>query len=111
MSMEATTLIAAQTAVVATPVPYPIEQRSLPATIMATNLVGSEAVNILFSVDGGLTFEPFSQDGEELTLTETGNSLSIVAPLMIGVTKSATGVPSGVFILSNQVPNFDGFKY
>lgn len=102
MPLTPTTLILAQTAAVTTTAEFPVVQKNLPATLSATNLAGSESVAVLFSVDGGTTFEPLSQDGSDLTLTATKNSLAITSPLLLGVTKSATAAASGVFIMTTN---------
>ena len=102
MSLKPTTIIKEQTGAVSTAVQFAVEQKNLPATISATNLTGAETVAILFSVDGGATFEPLSQDGADLELTATSNVFTILSPLMLGVTKSATVSASGVFIMTTN---------
>lgn len=102
MSFRPTELIKAQTGAVTTPAVFPVVQKALPATVSASNLAGSESVAILFSVDGGSTFEPMSQGGAALELTATDNQLTIESPLMLGVTKSATAGLSGVFIMTTN---------
>ena len=99
MKLIPITLILEQTAVVTTPAAQQVQPLDLPSTIFATNLAGSEEVDVLFSIDGGLTFEPLSQDGADLKLTETTNTYTIVSPLLLGVTKDATASASGVFIM------------
>ena len=69
---------------------------------MATNLAGAETVEIMFSVDGGTTFEELAQDGADLTLTATANTLAITSPLLLGVKKDATVAAAGVFVMANQ---------
>ena len=105
MALTPITLIPEQTGVVTAVAKFEVQQRFLPATLMATNLAGAESVAILFSIDGGLTFEPLSQDGADLTLIALANSLAITSPIFIGVTKTATVGTSGVFIMSNELPN------
>lgn len=104
MSHEFTpiTLISEQTGAVTTVVAFRVQQRFVPATIFATNLAGAESVAILFSVDDGLTFEPLSQDGADLTLVPTANTLTIRSPMLLGVTKTATVAAGGVFVMANQ---------
>lgn len=93
------TLIPEQTGAVTTPAKHQVQPLEVPATIFATNLAGSETVDILFSVDGGQTFEPLSQDGSDLKLTSTTNTFAIISPMLIGVTKEATISASGIFIM------------
>lgn len=102
MSLKPTTLILPQTTAVSVIEQFPIMQRDVPATLMATNLAGAESVAILFSVDGGENFEPMAQDGADLTLVATANTLAITSPMLLGVTKAATIGSSGVFIMTNQ---------
>ena len=104
MALTPVTLISGRTAAVTTAVGFQAQQKFIPATLMATNLAGSESVAVLYSVDGGLTFEPLSQDGADLTLTATANTFAIVSPLHLGVTKTSTSGLGGVFVLSNQTP-------
>lgn len=92
------TLIPEQTDAVTTPAAQQVQPIDLPSTIFATNLAGSEEVDILFSVDGGDSFEPLSQDGSALKLTSTSNTFAIVSPMLLGVTKDATASASGVFV-------------
>ncbi len=93
-----TEILAATTSAVTAVKSHPIWMEMLPTTIFATGLAGSESVAILFSTDGGVTFEPLAQDGADLVLTATKNTLAINSPMLLGVTKSATIASSGVFI-------------
>ena len=102
MSLKPTTIIGETTDAVSTTAEFPVVQKMLPATISATNLAGAETVAILFSVDGGATFEPLAQDGTDLELTATSNVFTIQSPMMLGVTKSATVGASGVFIMTTN---------
>ncbi len=102
MTLKPTPIILEQTDAVSTPVEFPVVQKSLPATIYATNLEAAETAAILFSVDGGTTFEPLAQDGADLELTATSNVFTIQSPMLLGVTKSATASPSGVFIMTTN---------
>ena len=102
MPLLSTQIMSEQTGAVTTEVPFNVDGTSLPATLMATNLAGSESVAVLFSVDGGTTFEPLSQDGADLTLTATANTFSVVSPLLLGVTKTATAAAGGVFIMTDN---------
>lgn len=95
-------LIPEQTGVETTVQPFRVRQQFLPATIFATNLAGAESVAILFSIDDGVTFEPLSQDGADLTLVATANTLTINSPMLLGVTKTATAAAAGVFVMANQ---------
>lgn len=102
MAFKPTPLIKEQTAAVTTAVKHPIHHRDLPATLFATNMDGAESVAVLFSVDGGTTFEPLAQDGSDLTLTATANVFNIQSPMMLGVTKSVTVGTAGVFIMTTN---------
>jgi hypothetical protein len=102
MSLKPTPIISERTAAVSTAVEFAVVQKMIPATISATNLAGSETVAILFSVDGGETFEPLAQDGADLELTATSNVLNITSPLLMGVTKTVTVGESGVFIMTTN---------
>ncbi len=102
MPFSPRTLIPEQTGVVTAVSSFQVQQRFLPATLMATNLDGAESVAILFSVDGGVTFEPLAQDGVDLTLTALQNTFAVVSPILIGVTKTATVGTAGVFAMSNE---------
>ncbi len=102
MPLKPTEIIKQQTGAVTTPARFAVVQNVLPGTLFATNLAGGESVAILFSADGGATFEPMAQDGADLTLTATSNVLFIDAPLLLGVTKTATAGLSGVFIMTNN---------
>ena len=102
MTLKPTTIITETTDAVSTAVEFPVVQKMLPATISATNLAGAETVAILFSVDGGSTFEPLAQDGADLELTATSNVFTIQSPMMLGVTKSATVGACGVFIMTTN---------
>jgi len=102
MSLIPTTIISAQTDAVTSAEKFEAQQRFVPSTVMATNLAGAESVAVLFSVDDGVTFEPLSQDGSDLTLTATANTFAITAPGLFGFTKSATVAASGVFVMQNQ---------
>ncbi len=104
MSLIPTTIIPEQTGAVATAVKYESQQRFVPSTVMATNLAGVESVAVLFSVDDGVTFEPLSQDGSDLTLTALANTFAITSPGLFGFTKSATVAAAGVFVMQNQTP-------
>lgn len=104
MSLTPVQIIPEQTDAVTAEAKYEAQQRFLPATVMATNLAGAESVAVLFSVDDGVTFEPLSQDGSDLTLTATENTFAITAPLLLGFTKSATVGAAGVFVMQNQTP-------
>ena len=95
------TLIPEQTAVVTEPVFVPIQQRFRDVTIVATNLGANEEIPIFFSADNGETFEEVFQEGSAVILTETDNVKSVVAPLLLGVTKPVTVGTVGVFLFSN----------
>lgn len=64
-----------------------------------TNLAGAEEVEILFSIDGGDTFEPLSQDGADLVLSATANTYRVESAMFLGVLKDATASAAGVFIM------------
>ena len=99
MPLKPTELIKAQTGAVSVVAQFPVLQKDLPATVFASNLAGSESAAILFSIDGGANFEPLAQDGSDLTLVATANSLAITSPMLLGVTQPAPAAASGVFIL------------
>lgn len=98
-------IIPEQTAAVTAVAAHPVYAEMVPATLIATNLAGSESVAVLFSVDGGITFEPLAQDGADLTLTATQNTFNMTSPLLLGVTKSSTAAACGVFLqAANDTP-------
>ncbi len=98
----ARTIIEAQTDAVTTEAVFQAQQRFIPCTVMATGLETTESVAVSFSVDGGETFEPLSQDGADLTLTPTANTFAIIGPGLFGFTKTATAAASGVFVMQNE---------
>lgn len=102
MALKPTILIPEQTGAVTTVAPFQVTQKMLPATLMASNLVAAETAAVLFSVDGGVTFEPLAQDDADLTLTAGKNTFTIVSPIMLGVTKAATVSAGGVFIMTDN---------
>lgn len=102
MPLKPTEVIKAQAAAVTAVASFAVVQKMLPATIFASTLAGSEAVPILFSVDGGVNFEPLAQDGADLTLTATDNAFNIQSPLLLGVTKPTTVGAAGVFIMTSN---------
>ncbi len=102
MPLTPTTIIEETTDAVSTAVEFAVVQKMLPATLSATNLTAAETVAVMFSVDGGTTFEALAQDGADLELTATSNVFSIQSPMMLGVTKSATASASGVFIMTTN---------
>lgn len=103
MSLKPIRVVEEQTGAITVPIQFPVEHKKIPATIFATNLGVDESVAILFSTDGGKTFEPHAQDGVDLVMTETANAFSINAPILIGITKTATAAPVGVFIMTTNV--------
>ena len=102
MALKPTEIIKEQTGAVTAVAEFAVMQRMLPATLFATGLAGAETVEVLFSVDGGATFEELSQDGADLTLTATANVFNIQSPLLLGVKKDATIAAGGVFIMTSN---------
>ena len=102
MPLKPTEMIKPQTGAVSVVAQFAVVQKTLPATISATNLTAAETVAIMFSVDGGENFEPLAQDGADLELTATSNVFNIQSPMLLGVTKSATVSASGVFIMTSN---------
>lgn len=96
------TIIPPQTAEVTDVAQFPVVQKMLPATLFATNLGSGESAAILTSSDGGVTFEAASQDGSAMVLSNTANAISIQSPVLLGVTKTATALLSGVTILTTD---------
>ncbi len=97
-----TPIIPPQTGEVTDVASFPVVQKMLPATLMVSNIGAGESVAILVSLDGGDTFEPVFQDGVALVMDNTSNSLSIQAPVLLGVTKTATTLAVGVSILTTN---------
>ena len=89
MSLKPTTVITETTDAVAVVHSFPVTQKMIPATVFASNLAGSEVVPILFSVDGGETFEALGQEGAALELSPGPNALTINSPPPTGVHKPA----------------------
>ena len=100
-----TPIIPPQTGEVTDVASFPVVQKMLPATLMVSNIGAGESVAILVSLDGGDTFEPVFQDGVALVMDNTSNSLSIQAPVLLGVTKTATTLAVGVSILTTNAFN------
>ena len=105
MSLKPTVLIEPQTGAVTVEASFQVAQKYLPATLMATGLAGAETVAVLFSVNGGSTWEPVAQDGSDLELTATANMYAVESPLMLAVTKTATAAASGVYLMYKQPPS------
>ena len=97
-----TPIIPPQTGEVTDVASFPVVQKMLPATLMVSNIGAGESVAILVSLDGGDTFEPVFQDGVALVMDNTSNSISIQAPVLLGVTKTATALAVGVSILTTN---------
>lgn len=100
--MAALTLIAQQTPAVSVPRQFRVKQLSLPMTLIATNLAGSEEVDVFVSVDDGLNFEAVFQDGAAVALTATANTMAVNSPGLFAVTKDATAGLAGVFLAGGQ---------
>jgi len=96
------TLIEPTTSAVTTVVPYAVDQRFLPGSIFAPDLAGSEAVQVLYSIDNGENFVAAQEGGSAVTLTETNNEQIILGPVLLGVTKDATVSAVGVFVMTNK---------
>lgn len=101
--MVAQTLIPEQTGAVTVAVVFAITESDVPATLIATNLAGVEAIPVLFTVDGpnGAT-QAAAQDGTAVTLSILDNVKSINSPGRYAVTKPATVGTTGVFIAKRQ---------
>ena len=100
--MTALTLITAQTAAVTVAKVFSITEDDVPATLMATNLAGSEVITILFTIDDGGNTESVFQDGSVVTLSATDKVKSINSPGRYAVTKPVTVGISGVFLAKKQ---------
>ena len=100
--MAAEILIPAQTAAVTVVKFFSITEDDVPATLMATNLAGSESVPVVFTVDDATTSEAAFQEGTAVTLTATDNVKSINSPGRFGVTKPVTVGVSGVFVSKRE---------
>jgi len=101
--MAAETLISEQTAAVTVAVGFSITIDDVPATIIATNLAGTETVPILFKVAGDIgSTEAASQEGTAVTLTATDNIKTINSPMRLAVTKPTTASAAGVFLARRE---------
>ena len=65
-------------------------------TFMATGL-GTEAIDIEFSVDDGSSGEDASQSGVQVQLTAGNNILTVLCPIFLRVSKPSTSSAAGVF--------------
>src|SRR5690554_4101842 len=92
------TVIEKTTEAVVDPRAFAVQVARLPCTILATGLGEGEEVSVHFSPDGGNTWEPLKRNGQAVTLTEDNNISKIDSPILLGVTKSATALPAGVFV-------------
>ncbi len=98
MALKSITLIPEQTGVVTTPVFNEIVGGDTPATLIATGLAGVEEVDVLISVDNGVSNQPVVQEGTTVKLTVTNNTVTINSPMTVGVIKDTTVGAAGVFL-------------
>ncbi len=83
-------------------VPVPVKGSRPGATLAATGLTGVEKIVILFSCDGGETYETMTKDGADAVLSLTNKIEGVYSHFRIAVTKPITASPVGVY-LSNDV--------
>lgn len=91
-------LIAPTTDVVDSPRAFLVNHSRLPCTLMAVGLGPDEEVAVTFSPDNGVTWESLMRSGAQVILTHQNNVASIEAPIVLGVTKTATVNPVGVYV-------------
>jgi len=82
---------------------FPVTQESLPATIEADGLQGSETMPVMRSLDDGKTSSTISHDGINIELAVLNNTVTINSPMLIQVTKQTTAGPVTVGISSGRL--------
>jgi len=102
--MAAETIISERTAAVTVHVLHAITSDMVPATIYATNLAGSEEVDIFIvtNINGMDTFETIIQETTTVVLSATDNTKTINSPMRIAVLKDASSGTAGVFLASRN---------
>lgn len=102
--MAAETIISERTAAVTVHVLFPVTSDMVPATIYATNLAGSENIDlfIVTVIDGQNTFETIVQETTTVVLSVTNKVVTINSPMRIAVLKDATEGTAGVFLASRN---------
>ena len=96
MPLNPVPIIEATTDEVTTPEKFRVD--TVPATVMAFGLDGSETVSIAMSDDGGATNEQVTDGGTDIVLDVNTNAKTIVSPMTIMVTKTASAAPVRVSI-------------
>ena len=86
------------------PVPFAVTQENLPVTITSTSIgsATTEAGQVMFSVDGGVTYENLIQNGDVVEFNNLRNSIVFSNPILLGLTKGVTANNVGVFAFSTQ---------
>lgn len=70
----------------------------LPAMLMATGLAGAEVITVEVSIDGGTTWETYSEGGTAVTLTLAAPTAVLTGAALYGVTKGVTAGAAGCYV-------------
>ena len=71
--------------------------KTVPSTIIADALAGAEEVEVYATIDDGLNWFVYQQEGAPVVLTATSQSFSVQSPITLGFLKDATASACGVY--------------
>ena len=82
-----------------------ISKFRIPSTILVKGtLGGTESIAVVYSVDGGTTWETLYVNSAQVTLTNTNSAAKIDSCMTLSVSKATTANAVGVYVATPDSP-------